>query len=180
MREFHYCPMCRTALVTVTRGGAPRRACPAPSCGFVAWNNPAPVVAAIVEHADRVVLVRSHGWPAGAFGLVAGFLESGESPEEAVLREVAEELGIETANADFLGMYPFAARNQLIFAFHIEAPHLEITLCEEELAAYRVVPIEQLVPWSRGTGPALRDWLRTRGHERDMVEFGQHMRHLDD
>ena len=78
-----------------------------------------PVVAAIVERAGKVVLVRSLGRPPTWFGLVAGFLESGETPEQAVLREVVEELGIEALRGAFVGSYPFERLNQIIFVYHV-------------------------------------------------------------
>ena len=103
MDEFQYCPMCRTALVSIERGGSLRRACSDASCGFVAWNNPVPVVGAIVEQNGHVILVRSRGWPEDYYGLVAGFVETGESPRSAALREVAEEIGIEADEATYVG-----------------------------------------------------------------------------
>jgi hypothetical protein len=51
----------------VAEGGRERLACGA-GCGFVHWDNPAPVVAALVEYHGRVVLARNQGWAAGAFG----------------------------------------------------------------------------------------------------------------
>ena len=176
MDAYLYCPMCRTELIVAERGGTTRKACPEQECGFVAWNNPVPVAAAIVEHAGKVILVRSHGWPETAFGMVAGFVESGETPEAAIRREVLEEIGIEVQRTSYLGTYPFPERNQIIFVYHADAPHEEITLCKEELADYRAIAIERLVPWSRGTGPALRDWLATRGYDRKPVPFGEHMK----
>src|SRR5262245_44183918 len=98
--EYRYCPLCRTDLTTAEHGGLPRLACPA--CGFVHWRNPVPVVASIVERAGHVVLVRSHGRPETWYGLVAGFLESGETPEAAALREVVEEIGIEARLERFI------------------------------------------------------------------------------
>jgi NADH pyrophosphatase NudC (nudix superfamily) len=175
MQEFRFCPLCRTELVWAERGGASRQMCPGGDCGYVAWNNPAPVVGAIVEQAGRIILVRSRGWPDGYYGLVAGFIEAGEVPGDAALREVAEEIGIQAELASYVGTYPFPERNQLIFVYHIEVPPAEIRLCEEELTDYRAVPIERVVPWSRGTGPALRDWLATRGFNREMVDFGRHL-----
>ena len=75
-----------------------RLTCSSPTCGFIFYNNPIPVVAAIVEHwssKDRkdvdpsnIVLARGIGWPAEAFGLVTGFLEAGEEPSTGCLREV--------------------------------------------------------------------------------------------
>ena len=162
-------------MVWAERGGAQRRVCPDTGCGFVAWNNPAPVVGVIVEQDGHVILVRSRGWPEGYYGLVAGFIETGESPAEAARREVAEEIGIVADNACYVGTYPFPERNQLIFVFHIVVPPTEIRLCEIELESYRAVPLDRVRPWSRGTGPALRDWLAARGIHRDMVPFGQHM-----
>lgn len=121
------------------------------------------------------MLVRSRGSPPGWFGLVAGFLEPGETPAEGVLREVAEETGIDAADPMFVGVHPFRMRNQIIFTYHVEVPHLNIRLCEDELADYRIVPIDALKPWPRGTGPALKDWLASRGHHPETVEFGRHL-----
>jgi NADH pyrophosphatase NudC (nudix superfamily) len=74
--------------------GRARQSCAA-NCGYVFWDNPTPVVAGIVELDGQVVLVRSKGWPGRFFGTLSGFLESGEKPEDAVLRELKEELGLE-------------------------------------------------------------------------------------
>ncbi len=175
MEKFRYCPQCRTELIAAERGGTVRQICPDESCGFIAWNNPIPVAAAIVEREAQVVLVRSRGWPDGYYGLVAGFVEPGEAPREACLREVEEEIGIVADAASYVGTYPFPQRNQLIFVYHVAVAATPIRLCEQELEDYRAVPIDRVVPWNRGTGPALRDWLRSRGIEREMVDFGRHM-----
>lgn len=157
-------------------GGRLRRVCPDEACGFVAWDNPVPVVAGIVEREGGVFLVRSRGWPETWFGLVAGYLETGESPEQGILREVEEELGLAAATAPHpVGAYPFEARNQIIFVYHMKVGAGEVRLCERELAAYRHVLFAKLRPWSRGTGPALRDWLAERGYAPETVEFGEHI-----
>ena len=144
--------------------------CPSESCDFVYWGNPIPVVAGIVERAGRVVLVQSHGWPEDWYGLVTGFLEPGESPEEAILREVKEEIGIDARLGRYLGAYPFAQINQIILAYHLMGEAGPIRLCEAELSDHREVAIEKLRPWSRGTGPALRDWLASRGLYPPVIE----------
>ncbi len=175
MAEFTYCPVCRTPLIDAERGGSLRRACPADGCSFVHWNNPVPVAAAIVEQNGKIILVRSIGWPDGYYGLVAGYVEPGEHPRTAALREVSEETGLTAANATRVGTYPFSERNQLLFVYHIQIADGPITLCKRELLDYRAVPIPSLIPWSRGTGPALRDWLAANGFEREMVPFGSHL-----
>jgi NAD+ diphosphatase len=172
---FKYCPQCRTPLESTERGGRLRLACPASECTYVHWNNPTPVVAAIVQIGDDVVLVRSHGTPESWYGLVAGFVESGESTEQAVLREIDEEIGVSVKTPTFLGNYPFEIRNQILFVFHAHATSSEIRLDTAELADYKRVPIDELVPWSRGTGLAVREWLASLGHVREPVEFGKHI-----
>jgi NADH pyrophosphatase NudC (nudix superfamily) len=174
-REYRYCPIFRSDLVTRELGGRARRACPREDCGFVAWDNPIPVVAAIVERAGEIVLVRSRGAPENWYGLVAGFLEAGESPEAGMLREVREELGIDARSPKFIGTYSFARMNQIIFVYHVDAGGGEIRLCERELAGYKSIPLERVRPWSQGTGPGLRDWLATRGLYPPVVEFGEHV-----
>ncbi len=167
---YRYCPSCRTELVTVERGGKPRLVCP--SCDFVHWRNPVPVVAAVVERDGHVILVHSIGRPPTWFGLVAGFLEQSEHPEQGVLREVDEELGIEARLNGLIGIYPFERLNQLIFAYHVVGGPGAITLDATELDAYREVPFAKLKPWRQGTGPALRDWLAARGYHPPVVDFG--------
>ncbi|MEW5868002.1 MAG: NUDIX domain-containing protein [Chloroflexota bacterium] len=158
----NYCPKCGSKLITAQIDGRERRQCSAQSCNYTFWDNPVPVVAAIVEYEGAVILVRQKGWPEKWRGLVTGFLERGETPEEAVLRELGEELGLDGEIVSFIGYYTFIQANQLILAFHIQA-HGEIVL-GDELESYQPVSPEKLRPWSLGTGPALRDWLARRGN----------------
>ena len=124
------------------------------------WDNPVPVVAAIVEHDGGVILARNKEWPEKMFGLITGFLEKAETPEEAVVREVREELSLDATAVHFVGLYPFERRNELIIAYHVPAKG-EVRL-NEELADYRRIVPEKLRPWDFGTGLALRDWLARR------------------
>jgi NAD+ diphosphatase len=169
--SFTYCPSCRTPLREAERGGRTRLVCPRDGCGFVHWNNPVPIVAAIVERDGHVILVRSHGRPENWYVLVAGFLESDETPDHAVLREVEEELGLPGEIVEYLGAYSFARLNQIIFAYHVRLAPGEIRLAADELVDFKAVPLADLRPWPRGTGPALRDWLAARGYHPPTVEL---------
>ena len=175
MTPYQFCPRCRTGLTTRTRGDRPRRVCPDEQCGFVHWDNPVPVAAAIVEREDGVVLVRSRGAPPTWFGLVAGFIEPGERPIDAAVREVREEIGLDARDPSFIGVHPFELRNQLLFTYHMRVPAASIQLCAVELEEYRIVPVAELIPWNRGTGPALGEWLATRGFKPEAVDFGRHI-----
>jgi NADH pyrophosphatase NudC (nudix superfamily) len=136
-------------------------ACAAPGCGYVHWDNPVPVLAAIVEHGEAVVLANNQSWPPHLFGLVTGFLEQQETPEAGILREVKEELGLAGEIAGLVGVYPFPHLNQVIIAFHVRATGT-ITL-GSELRACKHVEKGKLRPWDFGTGYAVRDWLRQQG-----------------
>ncbi len=159
----NFCPHCATPLVTQELAGLPRRACP--SCDFVHWDNPAPVVAALVERDGLIVLARNHAWPEKRFGLITGFLERDETPEEAVAREVKEELDLAAGRVGLIGVYSFQRKNEVIIAYHVAAAG-EIVL-NEELAEFRLIPPEKLRPWEFGTGLAVRDWLKSKGYSRD-------------
>jgi NAD+ diphosphatase len=160
MPKFNYCPQCSSRLESGVAGGRERQLCAA-RCGFVHWNNPTPVVGAIVEYDDHVILIQNKGWPAEWFGIVSGFLEAGEEPRQAALREVKEELGLDAELVEDLGVYTFYQRNELIMAYHVRATG-EIRMDEEELQAYKLVPIPKLKPWPFGTGVAVKAWLEKR------------------
>ena len=165
----NFCPQCGHPLHSSDVNGRPRRRCAAANCGYVHWDNPVPVVAAIVELDGMVILARNQGWPEKMYGLITGFLEKGETPDAAIRREVREELGLDAIATHFIGNYAFFEMNQLILAYHIPARG-EITL-GEELAEFKRVPVERLKPWTLGTGPAVRDWLAARrGQPSEMLE----------
>jgi NAD+ diphosphatase len=137
-----YCPKCAADLTQKTIGGVKRAACSQPDCGFVFWDNPIPVVAAIVEYNDRIVLARNAQWPREMFSMVTGYLERTETPESAVIREVKEELGLDGQLKAFIGHYAFARKNQLILAFAVTA-YGEIQL-NHEIAEVKLVAKEEL------------------------------------
>jgi NAD+ diphosphatase len=114
MTEFKYCPLCGKGLTKNIVDGKDVLCCPSDNCGYVFWNNPIPVVAAIIERDGKVLLARNKEWPEKVFGLITGFLEKGETPEEAVKREVKEEVGLDSEIVEFVGVYSFIDRNQLI------------------------------------------------------------------
>ena len=90
-----------------------------------------------------------------------------------MLREVAEELGLDGRLASTIGIYPFERLNQVIFVYHVVVPDdVPITLAPDELDDYKEVPLEKLKPWRQGTGPGLRDWLVARGYDPPVVDFG--------
>lgn len=161
-RRPKFCERCGAALEARHDGERERAACPA--CGFVAYGNPTPVVAALVETPGGILLARGRGWPAKMFGLVAGFLEAHETPETGVLREVKEELGLDAEIVGLIGAYAFDMRNEVIIAYHVRARG-EPTL-GEELEEIKRVPPEKLRGWDFGTGLAVKDWVARRGGDR--------------
>ena len=171
---FRFCPSCGGALAAIEQiedGGLKTRLrCAA--CGWTHWNNPTPVLAAIIECADqggRVLLARNAAWSGRMFALITGFMEAGESPEEGISREVGEETSLEVLRLDLVGVYDFKRMNQVIIAYHALARG-EVRL-SPELAEYRLYAPEDLVCWPAGTGFALADWLRGRGQEPRFMDW---------
>ena len=164
MTTYSFCPQCGNPVTEQLRDGKSRLACVSSSCDYVHWDNPTPVVAAIITRGPHVILARGRGWPADRFALIAGFLERSEHPDDAVLREVREELGVDGRIVEFVGYYSFTRRNQILFVFQVEIDD-EPVLGEELEEIKRLMPAE-VVPWTMGTGPALRDWLARHYAER--------------
>ncbi|MGC8872830.1 MAG: GNAT family N-acetyltransferase [Chloroflexia bacterium] len=101
-----YCPQCGHEMEHRQQAGRVRDVCTA--CGFVYYYNPVPGVAAIIEHQGGLVLVRRREPPqAGGWCFPAGFMEAGESSEEATIRECAEETGLQVAVGELVGVYSF-------------------------------------------------------------------------
>jgi NAD+ diphosphatase len=162
---WRFCPLCAASLARRVVGERERSACTA--CDWVHWDNPTPVVAAVIEYQGRVLLARNRDWPEKMFALVTGFLERDESPRSAVLREVKEETDLEAEAADLIGVYEFRRMNQVIIAYHVPASG-QVRL-GEELVDYRLIEPAKLRPWPQGTGQALADWMRARDLKVDFL-----------
>lgn len=165
---FRFCPQCAAELAWLTQeeDGGPKSRLRCARCDFTHWNNPTPVLAAVIECVDRegqVLLARNAAWPGRFFGLVTGFMEAAETPEDGIRREIAEETSLQVEALQLLGVWDFQRKNQLIIAYHARARG-EIVL-SPELAEYKLIPPEQVRCWPQGTGQALATWLRSRGIE---------------
>lgn len=143
-----FCPQCGSALRKKQIDEFERLACH-PTCGYVHWNNPVPVVAALVRCNGKFILARNYKWPEGMFSLIAGFLEAFESPEPAVLRETQEELGLTGQSATFIGHYTFPQRNQIIMAYLVEATG-KLNLNKQELLEAVELSAEELKTFDFG------------------------------
>ena len=111
------CPKCGTDLGAMEIDGKCRQACPVSGCGFVHWDNPVPVVAAVVRCNGQYVIARNSKWPPGIFSMITGFVERNETPMDTLARELKEELGLDLRKAEFIGHFKFPQANQLIVAF---------------------------------------------------------------
>lgn len=157
-----YCPVCARPLVLRMLDEVKRLACSAPHCQFVYWGNPVPVVAALVQYHDQVILARNAQWPGPMFSLITGYLERDETPEQAVLRELQEELGLQGIIKAFIGHYSAFQKNQLILAYYVQAQG-EIKL-GKEIAEVRLLTTRQLGRYDFGelliTAEIVRDFLK--------------------
>jgi NADH pyrophosphatase NudC (nudix superfamily) len=172
-QPYRYCPQCATELAPIIEledgGHKERLRCAA--CGFTHWNNPTPVLAAVIEYEGKVLLARNAAWTAKVYALITGFMEAGESPEEGVRREIREETDLQTDALALIGVYDFQRMNQVIIAYHAQCSgtvHLS-----PELVDYRLYRPEDVLCWPAGTGYALAQWLRARGHEPKFVDWGK-------
>jgi NAD+ diphosphatase len=164
---FRFCPQCATALLERDYAGRLRMLCP--NCEWVHWDNPLPVLAALIEYEGRVLLARNSAWPAHMFALVTGFMERGETPEAGMAREIKEETNLDVERMSLIGVYEFTRKNEVIIAYHVEARGT-IQL-GEELVDFRLIAPERLRPWRAGTGYAMADWMRARGLPVEFIDF---------
>ena len=174
---FRYCPSCAAALalVAMDEDGGPKTRLRCAACGYTHWNNPTPVLAAVIECTDRdghLLLARNAAWPGRHFALITGFMEAGETPEAGIAREVAEETALAVDALALIGVYDFQRMNQVIIAYHAAARG-EVRL-SPELAEYKLFAPRDVKCWAAGTGCALADWLKSRGHQPQFIDFATH------
>jgi NAD+ diphosphatase len=134
------CARCGTPTAMAEAGHV--RACP--KCAAQHHPRTDPVVIMLVTDGDRVVLGRQASWPAGRYSALAGFVEPGESLEEAVAREVREEAGVEVRGVRYVASQPWPFPTSLMLGFFAEHAGGEPHVRDAELEDVRWFTREDL------------------------------------
>jgi NAD+ diphosphatase len=148
-----FCARCGAASVVASGGWV--RHCP--ECKAHHFPRVDPVVIMLAVRGERCLLGRGHRRPGARFSCLAGFMEPGETPEEAVRREVFEESGIRVGRVKYLASQPWPFPSSLMMGFLGEALTEEITIDPEELAEVRWFErdeVRAMVERSRSDDPA--------------------------
>jgi len=126
-----YCGSCGAP--TLPRDNGRVMVCGREGCATESFPRVDPAVIVLVTDGDRALLGRQPGWTAGRYSTIAGFVEPGESLEDAVRREVLEETGIETGATSYQSSQPWPFPRSLMLGFRAEALTRDIRLGDAEL-----------------------------------------------
>ena len=148
-RRHPFCAQCGTQS-RLAEGGY-KRVCD--NCGTEHFPRTDPVVIMLATHGDDCLLGRQRGWPDGMMSALAGFMEPGESIEEAVARELQEEAGLEISSVTYLGTQPWPFPGSLMIGCMAEASNREIMVDEVELEEARWVSRADIRSSMAGQGP---------------------------
>jgi NAD+ diphosphatase len=138
LAEWHwstrFCPRCGGALASTQAGHVLR----CTSCGREQFPRTDPAVIMLVtDDEDRALLGRQPSWPRGRWSTLAGFVEPGESLEDAVRREVAEESGVRVGEVTYVGSQPWPLPASLMLGFRGRALSPDIQVDGQELEEAR-------------------------------------------
>jgi len=130
-RTHRFCSRCGAP--TLQRETERSKECP--RCGQIYFPRLAPAVIVRVQRGNQILMARSRHFAPGVFSVLAGFVEPGETLEEAVAREVKEESGIQVKNIRYFGSQPWPFPHSLMIGFTAEYAGGEIVLEDSELEA---------------------------------------------
>lgn len=132
-RSHRFCPRCGGGLVVSGSGYV----LTCESCRRQQFPRTDPAVIMLVTDGERALLGRQAAWPPGRFSTLAGFVDPGESLEQAVAREVMEEVGVEVAEVSYFGNQPWPFPSSLMVGFFARAVTTEIAVDGDEIEAAR-------------------------------------------
>lgn len=128
-KTHQFCGRCGNR--TVPKPGVFERICN--SCGLTLYPRISPSMIVLIKKDDHVLMARSPHFPPGRYGLVAGFIEVGESIEDTVHREVREEVGVEIKNLQYFGSQPWPFPDSLMIGFIADYASGEIKIDHKEI-----------------------------------------------
>lgn len=130
-RTHRHCGRCG-ARTTPVRGGH-ALLCTNPECRHEQFPRIDPAIIVLVSDGSRVLLGRQASWPAGRYSTIAGFVEPGESLEDAVAREVLEETGVAVEGIEYHSSQPWPFPSSLMLGFTARALTERVDLKDQEL-----------------------------------------------
>jgi NAD+ diphosphatase len=139
-RSHQFCGRCGTPMEYAPGERAKR--CPA--CGLLSFPRLSPAIIVLVERGDEVLLARGTGFPTGMYSTLAGFVEPGESLEQAVHREIFEESGIRLTDLRYFGSQPWPFPHSLMIGFTARYAGGEIVIDPTEIADARWFTVDTL------------------------------------
>ena len=150
-----FCPVCGAAMEHQT---PIMKKCP--NCGNEMYPPVSTAVIVLIRKGDEILLVHARNFRGTFYGLVAGFLEAGETLEECVEREVLEETGLRVKNITYFGNQPWPYPSGLMVGFIADYDGGEIKLQDEELSAAGFYSKENLpeIPRKLSIARKLIDW----------------------
>lgn len=128
-RTHRFCGRCATP--TEPASGERARRCPA--CGLLAFPRLAPAVITLIERGDEALLARGRAFPVPMYSCIAGFVEPGETMEQAVHREVREEVGVELSEVRYIASQPWPFPHSLMIGFEATWASGEIVVDGDEI-----------------------------------------------
>ncbi len=128
-RTHQFCSRCGATLTT----SAIERAKECPQCGLIQYPRIAPSIIVLVQRGPELLLARPSRFPAGLYSVIAGFVEPGETLEEAVEREVREEAGITITDIRYFGSQPWPFPHSLMIGFTAHHAGGEISIDNKEM-----------------------------------------------
>jgi NAD+ diphosphatase len=137
-----YCGRCATATERVDG----ERCMRCPACGLMAYPRIAPAIIVLVRRGDEALLARGARFPAAFYSTLAGFAEVGETLEETLAREVAEEVGVQIKDARYFGSQPWPFPHSLMIGFTAEWAGGEIRVDGKEILEARWFRADALPP----------------------------------
>ncbi len=148
-----FCAQCG-ANTRPAKGGW-QRDCPKDDggCGAQHFPRTDPVTIMLVEHQGRLMLGRGLGWPEGRFSALAGFVEPGETIEEAVAREVFEESGVRVRDVSYVASQPWPFPSQLMMGCHAYTDDDALDIDTTEMAEVCWFTREEVAASMAGDGP---------------------------
>jgi len=139
-RTHRHCGACGVETEPLTEERA--RRCPA--CELTAFPRLSPAVIVAIERGDEILLARGPRFAPGRYALVAGFVEAGESLEDAVAREIREEVGIEVDEITYVASQPWPFPHSLMVGFFARHAGGEIRVDDDEIEDARWFRVDAL------------------------------------